>query len=121
MLTCHCEFPPDWIRVRPIVNRPAGFVPKPPHIFLLVTLEKEGMMDEHRYTDHFISATEFSWQSQNRTKQQFKHGEMIRDHQALGLHIHLLVRKTKKIGPRPAPFIYCGEVDFARQAKCRLP
>jgi superfamily II DNA or RNA helicase/diadenosine tetraphosphate (Ap4A) HIT family hydrolase len=90
----------------------AGFVPKPPHIFLLVTLEKGGMMDEHRYTDHFISATEFSWQSQNRTRQQSKHGEMIRDHQALGLHVHLLVRKTKKIGPKPAPFIYCGEVDF---------
>lgn len=69
-------------------------------------------MDEHRYTDHFTSATEFSWQSQNRTKQQSKHGEMIRDHQALGLHIHLLVRKTKKIGPKPAPFIYCGEVDL---------
>ncbi|WP_283195341.1 DUF3427 domain-containing protein [Rhizobium sp. AN80A] len=90
----------------------AGFVPKPPHIFLLVTLEKEGMLDEHRYADHFISATEFSWQSQNRTKQASKHGEMIRDHHALGLHIHLLVRKTKKIGPKPAPFIYCGEVDF---------
>ncbi|MBY5854321.1 DUF3427 domain-containing protein [Rhizobium leguminosarum] len=90
----------------------AGFVPKPPHIFLLVTLEKEGMMDEHRYADHFTSATEFSWQSQNRTKQQSKHGEMVRDHQALGLHVHLLVRKTKKIGPKPAPFIYCGEVDF---------
>lgn len=90
----------------------AGFVPKPPHIFLLVTLEKEGMMDEHRYTDHFVSATEFSWQSQNRTKQRSKHGDMIRDHRALGLHIHLLVRKTKKIGSKPAPFIYCGEVDF---------
>ncbi|WP_431692273.1 DUF3427 domain-containing protein [Rhizobium giardinii] len=90
----------------------AGFVPKLPNIFLLVTLEKEGMMDEHRYTDHFVSATEFSWQSQNRTKQKSKHGEMIRDHQALGFHIHLLVRKTKKIGPKPAPFIYCGVVDF---------
>lgn len=90
----------------------AGFVPKPPHVFLLVTLEKEGMMNEHRYTDRFVSATEFSWQSQNRTRQRSKHGEMIRDHRALGLHIHLLVRKTKKIGSKPAPFIYCGEVDF---------
>ncbi len=89
-----------------------GFVPKPPHIFLLATLEKEGMMDEHRYADHFTSATEFSWQSQNRARQQSKHGEMIRDHRALGFHIHLLVRKTKKIGSKPAPFIYCGEVDF---------
>jgi hypothetical protein len=22
ILTCHCEFPPGWIRVRPIMNRP---------------------------------------------------------------------------------------------------
>lgn len=90
----------------------AGFVSKPPHIFLLVTLEKDGMTGEHRYTDHFVSTTEFSWQSQNRTRQQSKHGEAICDHRALGLHIHLLVRKTKKVGSKPAPFIYCGEVDF---------
>ncbi|MGH0280443.1 DUF3427 domain-containing protein [Sinorhizobium meliloti] len=90
----------------------AGFVPKPPHLFLLVTLEKDGMLDEHRYTDHFISDTEFSWQSQNRTRQASKHGEMIRNHKAMGLRVHLLVRKTKKTGPKPTPFTYCGEVDF---------
>jgi superfamily II DNA or RNA helicase len=92
----------------------AGFVPQPPHIFLLVTLEKDGMVDEHRYSDHFLSDTEFSWQSQNRTTQASKHGQMIRDHKARGFHVHLLVRKTKKIGSKPAPFIYCGEVDFVR-------
>jgi hypothetical protein len=37
---------------------------------------------------------------------------IIRDHIALGLHVHLLVRKTKKIGSKPTPFTYCGEVDF---------
>jgi superfamily II DNA or RNA helicase/HKD family nuclease/diadenosine tetraphosphate (Ap4A) HIT family hydrolase len=57
----------------------AGFVPKLPHIFLLVTLEKEGMIDEHRYSDRFVSANEFSWQSQNRTIQTSKHGYMIRE------------------------------------------
>lgn len=90
----------------------AGFVLKPPHVFLLVTLDKGGMMDEHRYADRFISAEEFSWQSQNRTRQNSKQGEIIRSHKALGYHVHLLVRKTKKIGSRPAPFINCGEVDF---------
>ncbi len=90
----------------------AGFVPKPPHLFLLVTLEKDGMIDEHQYTDHFISDVEFSWQSQNRTTQESKHGDMIRNHKAIGLHVHLLVRKTKKTGPKPTPFTYCGEVDF---------
>jgi hypothetical protein len=90
----------------------AGFVPKPPHLFLLVTLEKDGMMNEHRYTDHFISDVEFSWQSQNRTTQMSKHGQMIRNHKEMGLHVHLLVRRTKKTGSKPTPFTYCGEVDF---------
>jgi superfamily II DNA or RNA helicase/HKD family nuclease/diadenosine tetraphosphate (Ap4A) HIT family hydrolase len=90
----------------------AGFVPKPPHLFLLVTLEKDGMMGEHQYADHFISNVEFSWQSQNRTTQASKHGQMIRNHKEMGFHVHLLVRKTKKTGSKPTPFTYCGEVDF---------
>lgn len=90
----------------------AGFVPKPPHLFLLVTLEKDGMIGEHQYADHFISEVEFSWQSQNRTTQTSKHGQMIRNHKEMGLHVHLLVRKTKKTGSKPTPFTYCGEVDF---------
>jgi len=89
-----------------------GFVAKGQHLFLLVTLEKGGMRGEHRYSDHFSSPTELHWQSQNRTTQGSKHGQMIQNHNALGLKVHLLVRKTKKIGAKPAPFIYCGEVDF---------
>jgi hypothetical protein len=38
----------------------ADFVPKPPHLFLLVTLEKDGIIGEHQYADHFISEVEFS-------------------------------------------------------------
>jgi superfamily II DNA or RNA helicase/HKD family nuclease/diadenosine tetraphosphate (Ap4A) HIT family hydrolase len=90
----------------------AGFVPKPPHLFILVTLEKDGMMNEHRYTDHFLTDVEFSWQSQNRTTQMSKHGQMIRNHKKMGLYVHLLVRRTKKTGAKPTPFTYCGEVDF---------
>jgi hypothetical protein len=37
---------------------------------------------------------------------------MIRNHKGMGLHVHLLVRKTKKTGSKPTPFTYCGEVDF---------
>jgi superfamily II DNA or RNA helicase/HKD family nuclease/diadenosine tetraphosphate (Ap4A) HIT family hydrolase len=91
----------------------AGFVPKPGHLFLLVTLAKEGMSDEHQYADHFLSDEVFSWQSQNATTQDSKRGQMIRNHHALGLHVHLLVRPTKKTGAQPTPFTYCGEVDFA--------
>ena len=89
-----------------------GFVVRPPHIFLLVTLNKDDMNSDHRYADQFLSDREFNWQSQNRTTQTSKHGQMIYNHRAIGLHIHLLVRPTKRAGPSVTPFIYCGEVDF---------
>lgn len=84
-----------------------GFVVREPHIFLLVSLEKAGANPNHQYVDHFISDHEFSWQSQNRTKRMSKHGQMIHDHNAKGLHVHLYVRPDRR-----GPFIYCGEVDF---------
>jgi Domain of unknown function (DUF3427) len=73
------------------------FVVNPPHIFLLVTLTKDDMNPDHRYSDHFLSDLEFNWQSQNRTTQNSKHGQMLRDHRTMGIHIHLLVRPTKKL------------------------
>jgi superfamily II DNA or RNA helicase/HKD family nuclease len=90
----------------------AGFVPKEPHIFLLVTLTKDDMNPEHKYSDHFLSDQEFNWQSQNRTTQESKAGQMIHDHYKMGIQVHLFVRPTKKTGQKPTPFIYCGEVDF---------
>lgn len=84
-----------------------GFVVREPHIFLLVSLEKAGANPNHQYVDHFISDHEFSWQSQNRTKRMSRHGQMIHDHKAKGLHVHLYVRPDRR-----GPFIYCGEVDF---------
>jgi len=89
-----------------------GFVVSPPHIFLLVTLTKDDMNPDHQYSDHFLSDQEFNWQSQNRTTQTSKHGQMLHDHRAMGIHIHLFVRPTKKTGEKPTPFTYCGEVDF---------
>jgi len=89
-----------------------GFVVSPPHVFLLVTLAKEDMNPDHRYADHFISDQEFSWQSQNRTRQNSKHGQIIKNHRAMGIHVHLFVRPTKRVGQAPTPFLYCGEVDF---------
>jgi superfamily II DNA or RNA helicase/diadenosine tetraphosphate (Ap4A) HIT family hydrolase len=84
-----------------------GFVVREPNVFLLVSLEKTGSNPDHQYVDHFISDAEFSWQSQNRTKQTSRHGQLIRDHAALGIHVHLLVRPLRR-----GPFVYCGQVDF---------
>jgi superfamily II DNA or RNA helicase/diadenosine tetraphosphate (Ap4A) HIT family hydrolase len=75
-----------------------GFIVQDPEIFLLVTLAKEDMDSGHRYVDHFVSDHEFAWRSQKRTKQNSKHGQLLRDHQAQGKRVHLFVRPTKKNG-----------------------
>jgi superfamily II DNA or RNA helicase/HKD family nuclease len=93
-------------------NWNSGFVTSPQHLFLLVTLTKDDMNPDHQYSDHFLSDHEFNWQSQNRTTQKSKHGQIIHDHGARGIHVHLFVRPTKKTGQKPTPFTYCGEVDF---------
>jgi superfamily II DNA or RNA helicase/diadenosine tetraphosphate (Ap4A) HIT family hydrolase len=90
----------------------AGFVVQDPEVFLLVTLAKHDMNTEHRYVDQFVSDSEFAWQSQNRTTKASKHGQLLRNHSAMGKRVRLLVRPTKKTGSKPTSFIYCGEVDF---------
>ena len=89
-----------------------GFIVGKGYVFLLVTLEKSGFNKDHRYEDYFLSADRFHWKSQNRTKQGSKHGRLIRDHNALGIQVHLFVRKHKLLDGKAAPFVYCGLVDF---------
>jgi hypothetical protein len=84
-----------------------GFVTSPQQIFLLVNLEEKGGNPEYRYINQFASDREFNWQSQKRTTQESRSGQMIRDHKGMGLGVHLLVRPGRR-----GPFIYCGEVDF---------
>ncbi len=95
----------------------SGFVlvtPKnPKHVVLLVTLHKGDMASHFQYGDHFLSSDIFQWQSQNRTKQDGKHGMLIRDHVSLGVQVHLFVRAEKKrAGGTASPFVYCGPVTF---------
>ena len=89
-----------------------GFVLVEDHAFLLVTLEKGSLNKDHRYDERFLSADRFQWQSQNRTKQESKHGRLIRNHQSEGVDIHLFIRRHKLLDGTAAPFVYCGPVDF---------
>lgn len=91
-----------------------GFIPyeKEKLIILLVTLNKGDMQAEHQYQDKFLENGLFQWQSQNRTTQSGKHGQMIRHHAERGIHVHLFVRTEPKIGSRAAPFVYRGELQF---------
>jgi hypothetical protein len=90
-----------------------GFVAREKNLFLLITLEKGPMADGFKYADHFLAADLFQWQSQNRTTQASKHGQLIRNHAASGVAVHLFVRAAKKTpSGGSAPFIYCGDVTF---------
>lgn len=83
------------------------------HQFLLVSLEKHGQQEQFQYADHFVSPTEFEWQSQNRATQTNTYGERVKNHRVRGEAVHLFVRRQRKVNGTSAPFIYCGEVDFA--------
>jgi len=90
-----------------------GFVKRPRHIFLLVTLDKAGHAEDFQYKDHFVTPTEFEWQSQNRTAQASSDGQDIEKHAARGIAVHLFIRSQKKrAAGGAAPFVYCGDVQF---------
>lgn len=83
----------------------AGFVTRPGHVFLLVTLEKGSLSALHRYEDRFESPDLLEWQSQNRTTQESSHARQIREHRSLGIDVHLFVRRHKTIDGKGAPFV----------------
>jgi uncharacterized protein DUF3427 len=83
-----------------------GFVKRNTHIFLLTTLDKAGHAPGFQYKDHFVSPTDFEWQSQNRTSQASADGQDIQKHAERGLAVHLFVRHQKKLpGGGSAPFL----------------
>lgn len=79
---------------------------------LLVTLNKQGKAEDHRYLDHWIDDHTFHWQSQNSTTPDSKRGREIIDHEKLGISLHLFVRDTKLAGGKAAPFVYHGPVRY---------
>lgn len=85
--------------------------PKKAHI-LLVTINKQGRADEHKYMDHWIDDSHFHWQSQNATDPSSKRGQEIIRHAALGIDIHLFVRENKLAAGKAAPFTYHGRVVY---------
>ncbi|MCG4454970.1 DUF3427 domain-containing protein [Pseudomonas sp. MMS21-TM103] len=79
---------------------------------LLVTLNKQGKVAEHRYLDHWLDEQSFHWQSQNATTPSSKRGKEIIEHEKLGISIHLFVRENKVENGKGAPFTYHGKVRY---------
>ncbi len=107
------EIPPAWGYEFNKGRWLQGYVSLGEHIFLLVSLEKAGMQDKHKYEDIFLSPSEFQWVSQNQQAQGGKAGQALRHHKERDIQVHLFVRATRKTQRgRAAPFIYCGDVKF---------
>lgn len=81
---------------------------------LLVTLNKQGKAEDHRYLDHWIDEQTFHWQSQNATTPISKRGQEIIEHEKRGITIHLFVREAKLAGGKAAQFLYYGHVRYQR-------
>jgi len=80
---------------------------------LFVTLDKKDHVEAFQYKDHFLSPAEFEWQSQNRTTQEGRDGQTIRNHNEQGVTIQLFIRaKAKTPDGRGESFLYCGLVNF---------
>jgi SOS-response transcriptional repressor LexA len=79
---------------------------------LLVTLNKQGKAEQHKYLDHWIDEHHFHWQSQNATTSESKRGREIIEHERRGIAIHLFVRDSKLAGGKAAPFAYHGRATY---------
>lgn len=79
---------------------------------LLVTLNKQGKAQDHRYLDHWIDPQHFHWQSQNSTTPASKRGQEIIEHEKRGIAVHLFIREQKLAGGKSAPFVYHGAVIY---------
>jgi hypothetical protein len=79
---------------------------------LLVTLNKQGKAEAHRYHDYWVDETIFHWQSQNSTTPENKRGKELIEHEKKGIAVHLFVRDGKLAGGKAAPFTYYGPVTY---------
>jgi hypothetical protein len=71
------------------------------------------MVENFHYADHFLSSVRFQWESQNRTAQEGKHGQLLLNHVKEGVQVHLFVREGKRArSGGAAAFVYCGPVTF---------
>ncbi len=79
---------------------------------LLVTLNKQGSSEDHRYHDYWVDAHTFHWQSQNTTTPSSLRGQEIIAHARLGIDLHLFVRDAKLHQGKAAPFVYHGRARY---------
>jgi superfamily II DNA or RNA helicase/HKD family nuclease len=106
------EIPPLFGQVFNPGNWNSGIVPLDKDMVLLTTLKKGGLSAGNHYEDRFLSPERLQWQSQTRTTQASRHGQILSG-QLPGHRVHLFVRSEKLRGKTAAPFLYIGVPLFA--------
>ncbi|WP_409292726.1 DUF3427 domain-containing protein [Peribacillus sp. SCS-37] len=90
--------------------RGSGLITHGNDYFLYIDLHKEADIKESiNYHDEFKSQSIFQWQTPNAVSQQTDRGKNIIFNKDRGIHLHLFVRKYKKIDGEIEPYIYIGK------------
>lgn len=82
---------------------------------LLVTLNKQGRLDNQKYHDYFVDENTFHWQSQDSVTPAMKKGRELINHEKLSIEVHLFVRESRLTpNKKGASFTYYGKVKYLK-------
>lgn len=92
--------------------RGSGLLTNGNHYFLFIDLHKEDNTPAAIfYKDKLIDDSHFQWQTPNSTNQDSERGKNIILNVERGIHLHLFIRKFKKVDGISQPYIYLGEAE----------
>ena len=92
--------------------RGSGLLTYKNNFFLFVELHKEKDIKESiNYDDCLTSSRTFQWQSPNKTTQESPQGQNLIKNVERQIHLHLFVRKFKKLDGDVQPYIYLGKAN----------
>ncbi len=92
--------------------RGSGLLTNGNHYFLFIDLHKEDNTPASIfYKDKLLDDSHFQWQTPNSTKQDSERGKNIVFNVERGIHLHLFIRKFKKVDGISQPYIYLGEAE----------
>ncbi len=92
--------------------RGSGLLTNGNHYFLFIDLHKEDNTPAAIfYKDKLIDDSHFQWQTPNSTSQDSERGKNIILNVERGIHLHLFIRKFKKVDGISQPYIYLGEAE----------
>lgn len=81
--------------------------------FLFIELEKdENIKESIKYHDNILSIDRLQWASQNGTAINSINGQNLINHIERNIHLHIFIRKFKKVDGNVQPYIYIGKANY---------